>query len=53
MTLALDLAWSGIDITDSSVKRAGGMEVLRCLDVAAKLHNARLPADYPHSIGCG
>ncbi len=63
LTLALDLAWRGIDVTVVEQRRsdeppdpkcnhvaARTMEVFRRLGVAAKLRNAGLPEDYPHSI---
>ena len=62
-TLALDLAWRGIDVVvaerrpanaEPSVKcgqiSARSMEVFRRLGVADKLRGAGLPADYPNDI---
>ncbi len=63
MTLALDLAWRGIDVVVAerrpanappSVKcgqiSARSMEVFRRLGVARKLREVGLPADYPNDI---
>lgn len=63
MTLALDLAWRGIDVivverrpanAQPSVKcgqiSARSMEVFRRLGVAQKLREVGLPADYPNDI---
>jgi len=63
MTLALDLAWRGIDVivaerrpanAPPSVKcgqiSARSMEVFRRLGVAHKLREVGLPADYPNDI---
>jgi 2-polyprenyl-6-methoxyphenol hydroxylase-like FAD-dependent oxidoreductase len=63
MTLALDLAWRGIDVIVTerrpandppSVKcgqiSARSMEVFRRLGVANKLREVGLPADYPNDI---
>lgn len=63
LTLALDLAWRGIDVTVIEQRREGeppdpkcnhvaarSMEIFRRLGVAAKLRNAGLPEDYPHAI---
>src|SRR5215470_20256229 len=63
MTLALDLAWRGIDVIVAekrpaddppSVKcgqiSARSMEVFRRLGVAHKLREVGLPADYPNDI---
>ena len=61
LTLALDLAWRGIDVIVVEQRQRGEppdpkcnhvaartMEVFRRLGVADKLRNAGLPADYPH-----
>ncbi|MFM9938352.1 MAG: FAD-dependent oxidoreductase [Hyphomicrobiaceae bacterium] len=61
LTLALDLAWRGIDVVVVEQRRVGEppdpkcnhvaartMEVFRRLGVAGKLRNAGLPEDYPH-----
>jgi 2-polyprenyl-6-methoxyphenol hydroxylase-like FAD-dependent oxidoreductase len=63
MTLALDLAWRGIDVVvaekrpadDTPSVRCGqisarSMEVFRRLGVADKLREAGLPPDYPNDI---
>jgi 2-polyprenyl-6-methoxyphenol hydroxylase-like FAD-dependent oxidoreductase len=63
MTLALDLAWRGIDVTIAELRAAGAppsvkcgqiaarsMEVFRRLGVADKLRAVGLPADYPNDI---
>src|ERR1051325_4196484 len=63
MTLALDLAWRGIDVVvaerrpadDPPSVRCGqisarSMEVFRRLGVADKLRGVGLPADYPNAI---
>ena len=63
LTLALDLAWRGIDVIVIEQRREGeppdpkcnhvaarSMEMFRRLGVAAKLRNAGLPEDYPHAI---
>lgn len=63
MTLALDLAWRGIDVivaerrpanAPPSVKcgqiSARSMEIFRRLGVAHKLREVGLPADYPNDI---
>jgi 2-polyprenyl-6-methoxyphenol hydroxylase-like FAD-dependent oxidoreductase len=63
LTLAIDLAWRGIDVTVVET-RAGAappepkcnhvaartMEIFRRLGVAEKVRGAGLPADYPHDI---
>jgi 2-polyprenyl-6-methoxyphenol hydroxylase-like FAD-dependent oxidoreductase len=61
LTLALDLAWRGIDVTVAELRHAGeppsvkcnhvsarSMEVFRRLGVAQSLRDAGLPADYPN-----
>ena len=61
MTLALDLAWRGIEVTVAEQRPAGeppsvkcnhvsarSMEIFRRLGVAASVRNAGLPADYPN-----
>jgi 2-polyprenyl-6-methoxyphenol hydroxylase-like FAD-dependent oxidoreductase len=63
LTLAMDLAWRGVDVIvlDSrargeppSVKSnhvsARSMEIFRRLGVAQKVRNAGLPADYPNDV---
>ena len=62
-TLALDLAWRGIDVTVAELRQAGeppsvkcnqisarSMEIFRRLGVAGKLREAGLPADYPNDV---
>src|SRR5262245_19520747 len=61
LTLAIDLAWRGIDVTVAELRRAGeppsvkcnhvsarSMEIFRRLGVAKTLRAAGLPADYPN-----
>ena len=63
MTLALDLAWRGIDVVVAETRPANdppsvkcgqisarSMEVFRRLGVANKLREVGLPADYPNDI---
>ena len=63
LTLAIDLAWRGIDVTVVEIRAraappepkcnhvaARTMEIFRRLGVAEKIRNAGLPADYPHDI---
>ncbi len=62
-TLALDLAWRGIDVTVAELREAGeppspkcnqvsarSMEIYRRLGVAGKIRDAGLPADYPNDV---
>jgi 2-polyprenyl-6-methoxyphenol hydroxylase-like FAD-dependent oxidoreductase len=63
LTLAIDLAWRGINVTVVETRAraappepkcnhvaARTMEIFRRLAVADKIRNAGLPADYPHDI---
>jgi 2-polyprenyl-6-methoxyphenol hydroxylase-like FAD-dependent oxidoreductase len=63
LTLAIDLAWRGIDVTVVESRApaappdpkcnhvaARTMEIFRRLGLAEKVRNAGLPADYPHDI---
>lgn len=63
MTLAMDLAWHGIEVTVVERRRPGeppepkcnhvsarSMEIYRRLGIAAKLRNVGLPEDYPNDI---
>jgi 2-polyprenyl-6-methoxyphenol hydroxylase-like FAD-dependent oxidoreductase len=63
LTLAIDLAWRGINVTVAETRAraappepkcnhvaARTMETFRRLGLADKVRNAGLPADYPHDI---
>jgi 2-polyprenyl-6-methoxyphenol hydroxylase-like FAD-dependent oxidoreductase len=63
LTLAIDLAWRGVDVTMVETRAraeapepkcnhvaARTMEIFRRLGLAEKVRNAGLPADYPHDI---
>jgi 2-polyprenyl-6-methoxyphenol hydroxylase-like FAD-dependent oxidoreductase len=63
LTLAMDLAWRGIDVTIAELRPPGeppsvkcnqvsarSMEIFRRLGVAQKLREAGLPADYPNDV---
>ena len=63
LTLAIDLAWRGVDVTVVETRKAGEppepkcnhvaartMEIFRRLGLAEKVRNAGLPTDYPHDI---
>ncbi|MBT3536299.1 MAG: FAD-dependent oxidoreductase [Rhodospirillaceae bacterium] len=63
LTLAMDLAWRGIDVVVAETRARGeppppkcnhvaarSMEIFRRLGVAGKLRNAGLPPDYPNDI---
>src|SRR5579864_7618124 len=63
LTLAIDLAWRGVDVTVVETRAAAEppepkcnhvaartMEIFRRLGLADKIRNAGLPADYPHDI---
>lgn len=63
LTLALDLAWRGVDVAVAELRRVGeppsvkcnqisarSMEFFRRLGIAGKLREAGLPADYPNDV---
>jgi len=63
LTLAMDLAWRGIEVVVAESRARGAppppkcnhvsarsMEIFRRLGVAGKLRNAGLPADYPNDV---
>jgi len=63
LTLAIDLAWRGINVTVVETRApaappdpkcnhvaARTMEIFRRLGLAEKVRNAGLPADYPHDV---
>ena len=63
LTLAIDLAWRGIEVTVVETRApaaapdpkcnhvaARTMEIFRRLGLAEKVRNAGLPADHPHDI---
>ncbi len=63
LTLAIDLAWRGVDVTVAELRHAGeppavkcnqvsarSMEIFRRLGIARKLRDAGLPADYPADV---
>jgi 2-polyprenyl-6-methoxyphenol hydroxylase-like FAD-dependent oxidoreductase len=63
LTLAIDLAWRGVDVSVVETRAraaapepkcnhvaARTMEIFRRLGVAEKVRNAGLPADYPHDV---
>lgn len=63
LTLAMDLAWRGIDVTVAEIRRAGeppsvkcnqvsarSMEIFRRLGLAKKIRESGLPADYPNDV---
>jgi 2-polyprenyl-6-methoxyphenol hydroxylase-like FAD-dependent oxidoreductase len=63
LTLAIDLAWRGINVTVIEKRAAAeppepkcnhvaarSMEIFRRLGLSEKVRNAGLPADYPHDI---
>ena len=63
LTLAIDLAWRGIEVTVVETRSAAEppepkcnhvaartMEIFRRLGLAEKVRNSGLPADYPHDI---
>jgi 2-polyprenyl-6-methoxyphenol hydroxylase-like FAD-dependent oxidoreductase len=63
LTLAIDLAWRGVDVTVAELRPAGelpaakcnqisarSMEIFRRLGVARQLRDVGLPADYPADV---
>ncbi len=63
LTLAIDLAWRGIEVMVAEIRGRGeapspkcnhvaarSMEIFRRLGVAGKLRNAGLPPDYPNDV---
>ncbi len=63
LTLAMDLAWRGVEVLVAELRQRGEppspkcnhvsartMEIFRRLGVAGKLRNAGLPADYPNDV---
>jgi hypothetical protein len=63
LTLAMDLAWRGVNVTVADLRGAGeppsvkcnqisarSMEIFRRLGVAGKLRAVGLPADYPNDV---
>ena len=63
LTLAMDLAWRGVEVLIAELRQRGEppspkcnhvsartMEIFRRLGVAGKLRNAGLPADYPNDV---
>ena len=65
LTLAMDLASRGIDVTVTEIRKPGelpsvkcnqvsarSMEVYRRLGIAKTIRQAGLPADHPHDVAC-
>src|ERR1700712_3102408 len=65
LTLAMDLASRGIDVTVTETREAGelpsvkcnqvsarSMEVYRRLGIAKTIRQAGLPTDHPHDVAC-
>jgi 2-polyprenyl-6-methoxyphenol hydroxylase-like FAD-dependent oxidoreductase len=63
LTLAMDLAWRGIDVTVAEKRERGeppevkcnhvaarSMEIFRRLGIVERVRNAGLPADYPNDV---
>lgn len=63
LTLAMDLAWRGVNVTVAELRGAGeppsvksnqvsarSMEIFRRLGLAGKVRDAGLPADYPNDV---